>query len=263
MSTMTVLLIGLAIFRPDLKDPSQSEVGFGNKPGTTLHVKIMQQDKFIIDVDDKASKLLSFTDDKGTDLSKQKQKRFGQGWLASFPKIAEDGQSCIIEIRSDRLPKAEAGQITVKAQIALTCGSGEKTERVENVSLKPDITLNVGPMAIKIAKVGKPDWGNAKLNIQLSTKQNLANIKTVEFFDTDGQEIKSRQTGSMSSNNVVFMKSYNLDKKVDTATISVTYFEKVESVTVPIDIRASVGLTPVGSESESAVSLPTTVIQSE
>ena len=81
MKSLTVLLIGLAIFRPDPNDPSKSEVGYPAEPGTTLHVKILQDDKYIIGVDSKASKLVSFTDDQGTDFSKKVPERFGRTWL--------------------------------------------------------------------------------------------------------------------------------------------------------------------------------------
>ncbi len=241
---VTFLLIGLTIFRPDPNNPSDTEVGFGAKPGTTLYVKLLQADKFIIRVDNGASKLLSFTDGKGTDFSKQKEKKFGQGWLNRFPKIAKDGHSCIVNVRSDQLPKTDAREIVLKANIVLTCGSGQKTARVENVALKPETTFNVGSMTIRIVKVGKPDWGDAKLNVEFSTKQNLANIKSLDFLGPDGQKIKTHGSSSSRMGSRIFRKSYNLDKKVDTVTLVVTYFDKVESVVVPIDIRAGIGLGP-------------------
>ncbi len=239
---VTFLLIGLSIFRPDPKDPSKSELGFNAEPGTTLHIKILQPDKFIIDVDEKASKLLSFTDDRGTDFSKDIPKRFGRTWLGSSPKISKDGHSCIVEVRTTKIPKANAGQIALKANIALSCGAGEKTERVENVALKAGTTFKVGTMNIKIDKAGKPDWGNAKLSIDFSSQQDLVNIKTLEFFGPDGQKIKASPSSSISQNNRMLMKSYKLDKMVDTVTLAVTYFDKIESVVVPIDIRTGIGL---------------------
>ena len=239
---VTFLLIGLAIFRPDPNDPSNTEVGFGTKPGTTLYVKIQQADKFIISVNHDGSKLVSFSDGKGTDFSKQKEKGFEQGWLDRFPKIAEDGHSCIVKIRSGQLPKTDAREIVLKANIALTCGSGQKTARVEKVALKPETTFNVGSMTIKIDKVGEPDWGDAKLNVEFSTKQNLANIKSLDFFGADGQKIKTHGSSSSRMGSRIFRKSYNLDKKVDAVTLVVTYFDRVEPVVVSIDIRAGIGL---------------------
>ncbi len=239
---VTFLLVGLTIFQPDPKDPSNTEVGLSTKPGSTLYVKILQPDKFIIHVNREGSKLMSFSDDKGTDFSKQKDKRFGQAWLYPLSKITEDGHTCIVTIRSDQLPKTDAREIAIKANIALTCGSDQKTERLGNVALKPETTFNVGSMTIKIDKVGKPGWGDAKLNVEFSTKQNLAKIKTLEFVGPDGQKIKAHGSSSHRSGSRVFKKSYDLDKKVDSVTLVVTSFDKVESVVVPIDIRTGIGL---------------------
>ena len=253
---VTFLLIGLAIFRPDPKDPSKTAVRLnGAKPGTTLYVKILQADKFIISVNRDGSKLVSFTDDRGTDFSKHIPKRFGRTWLGFSPKISKDGHSCIVEVRTTKIPKANAGQIALKANIALSCGAGEKTERVENVALKAGTTFKVGTMNIKIDKAGKPDWGNAKLSIDFSSQQDLVNIKTLEFFGPDGQKIKASPSSSISQNNRMLMKSYKLDKMVDTVTLAVTYFDKRESVVVPVSISAGIGLAQAGVQSQGTAEL--------
>ena len=113
--------------------------------------------------------------------------------------------------------------------------------------LKIGSTLTVGSMSIKIAKVGKPDWGDAKLSIQFSSKQDFAKIKSWEFLDAKGQKIEHDRSSSGSmgfAGNMTYFVSYNLGKKVESITLSLTYFDKMETLLVPIALKTGVGMGP-------------------
>ena len=42
--------------------------------------------------------------------------------------------------------------------------------------------------------------------------------------------------------NTTHSTTYSLKKRIDKATVRITYFEKTESVTVPVDLAVGVGL---------------------
>ena len=248
-------IIGMNVYTPDPNNGSQAEIGgFVNKPGTSLYMKIAGNGKVIIGIDEKASKLTSFVDDKGTDLSKKRKVegpwgRFGHNWLTK-KKITKEGKACIVQINSQHTPQAKAQALALKADIVLSCGAGEKTVREENFALKKGSTLTVGTMELKVEEAGKPDWGDAKLSVKFSSKEDFAKIKSLEFIDGNGQKIDSRQTGSGSSGANWYSRTYSLQQKVDTATVSVTYYAELESVVVPVDIRTGVGLGQISAQAE-------------
>lgn len=241
-----VQLVGIKVFAPDPKKPSQSQVP-GQNPGTTLYLKIQQEDKYFVALDKAGSKLLAFTDDKGTDLSKKDTQAFGQNWLGSFPTISKDGHECLIEVGSKHTPRADAANLLLKANIVITCGSDEKTVRQENVALKAGSTISLGSMSIKIDTVGKPVWGDAQLSVRFSSNEVFAKIKHWEFLAPDGKEIEHQRRSGGSTEfdgKMTYFVTYELQKKVDTVTLSLTYFDKMEALLVPIDLKSGVGMGP-------------------
>ena len=247
-------IIGLQVYTPDPDNPTEAEIGgFGNEPGTSLYLKIPGNGKVIIGIDEKASKLTSFVDDKGTDLSKKRKIKgpWGFGikhyWLTKT-RISKEGKACIVQINSQHTPQAKAQALTLKADIVLSCGAAKKTVRKENFALKTGSTLAVGTMNLKVEKAGKPEWGDAKLSVTFSSKDEFSTITSLEFLDSNGKKIDSRHVGSGSSGRNYYSRTYALQQKVDTATISVTYYAELESVTVPIDIRTALGLGQVAAK---------------
>jgi len=254
-----VEVIGMTILRSDPIDPMQSVIGSGHDPGLSIHLRIKNEDKFFVGIEQKACKLIHFLDDKGSDLAEQDPMSFEGGWLRGFPQVAQDGHSCIVNIGSGRIPSPEAREIAIKGNIAATCGSGEQTVRKKNFALKEGNTLNVGSINLRVDNVGRLDWGDAKMEVEFSSKQDLSQIKKLDFFDLDGQKIDSERTGSAKmgfAGNMTYMHTYALKKQVDAVTLSVIYFNKVETVVIPIDIRTSVGLGQFSSEKFSHIIRP-------
>lgn len=260
-----VQVIGLEVYSPSPTDPSEAEVGgFGKEPGTSLYLKISGNNRIIVAIDKNASKLLRFVDDTKRDLSKERASEgprgfgFRRSWLDD-KSISKDGKTCIVQVSSQQTPHPKASELALKANIVLSCGASEKSEQLENIALKVGTEFKVGDMTIKIDNVEKPEWGEDALTVELSTSGDLAKIKALDFIDTNGQKIESRQTGWGRSGGRTTSKSFNLKKKADTVTLAVTYFEKVEQVKIPLDLRAGIGLAQPRIQALPAVKLPTAV----
>ncbi len=220
---------------------AHKDMVFAFRDGTALSVMVSQPGKRILDVDATASKLESFTDDKQSVLTKPKGDRpgFGEMWLDGFPRIAADGQHCVITLRAPNVPAAGAAAILVKASIALKIGSDPKTEELKNISLKPGDKAAIGKLSVGMPK---ENFGGAP-TIFISSDQ--PNVGPVVFLDANGKEIKTQPGGSSRlglGNKTEYQSHFVFDNKIpDKITVKVTYYTKVESVTVPLDLKTGVG----------------------
>ena len=240
----TVQVIGLSIFRPDPARENKSYV-FGRHSGTTLHVRVARQDKTIISIDREASKLSSFTDDKGTDLSVKSKRRWGDHWLGSWPRISDDGHSCVLEISSPKTPAAGASKLIIKADIALACGSDVKTAEQKDFALTKGSKLTAGPVPMKVQSVKESSFGDAKMTVELISSKSFDAVKALTFIGADGKEIKYDSMGEGKSGiagKMTYSKAIGLHKKADVVTVKVTYYQKVEKLTVPVNLSVGVGL---------------------
>jgi len=242
-AAVTVLqLVSLQIARPLPGDLSRQI--FLGQPGTRLTFCVQRKDKLFIAVDKQASRLVSFRDDKGTDLTKAAKKGFSFGWLDE-KRISKDGRTCAFEISGPSVPVKGAALIKLKAEVIIDCGRQEKTVRQEGVELVKGGEITVGPMPIKISAVRDGGWNGAKMTVTFTAARSFARIKSLSFIGPDGKAIKAAPSGSGHfgfMGNMTYEKSYALHEKVDKATVEIEYFEKVEKFAVPIDVATGVGL---------------------
>ena len=239
-----VKVAGLRVARPDKNDKYGGSMAFGLQTGVGVFVRIEQPGRQIIDLDEKASNLKAFTDDKGTVLGKPGKPGFGDSWLSGFPHIADDHQSCTPEILSKKLPAAGARELTIQGTIALVVGSNEKTAKIETV-LKKGKKVKLGPVDAEISEVGDPDWGDKKLVVTFRGSESFDAIREVIFKGPDGKVIESGGAGSSSmtmGSKSVYTRSFGLAKKVDKVAIEIKYFDKLETVKVPLDLKVGLGL---------------------
>src|SRR4051812_44904654 len=176
----------------------ESSLVMGAWPGTTVTLILSQPDKFVIGVDENASKLTSFIDDRGTNLAKAEGN--SSSWISAiFSKISEDGKLVAAPIRSNATPAAGAREITLKATVVLRCGGAEKTTEQKDVPLAAAGTkIPAGPVTLAIAKSNK-NAGNelvgAQKSVTLTSTTPLDAIKSIVFLDQAGNEIRSHESG--------------------------------------------------------------------
>ena len=219
---------------------------FGHFAGTSLHLKVTSASKTFLEVSEDASKLARFVDDKKTDLSKQRRQGFGSDWLKGPTRIAPDGHSCVLQIGSDVLPAPGATRLSLKATVAILCGSQEKTATQPDVQLKVGRKLKLGPIPLAVQRAEDGGWNpDTKFSVTLASSTSLAKIKELAFLGPGGKEIPHRLEGSGTMGmpgSVTYTRRYGLSEKVAEAGLRITYFEKTETLNVPIDITTGVGI---------------------
>ncbi len=229
--------------------------------GTSVTLLVTHPGKTIIGLDVKKSHLTNFTDDKKAELLKAKPRPRNQGMEFDFgpddgsPLKAEsrpDGHSCLVKVVGPALPASGASKITLKATLVFSCAASEKTVQQKNVALRDGTKINAGPILMTVRtgqgqsfSVNIPGQPAAQPGtvIALEMEQPPAAIKSVAFFDADGKEIKCQRNGASTfsfGNTTRTSSSYTLAKKVDKATVQVTYFD-TESLSVPIDVTVDIG----------------------
>jgi hypothetical protein len=217
----------------------------------------------IIEMDQGKSRLKSMKDDRGTDLTPKGDRRRAQaiGWV--FP--AEDGRSMRFRLQNQNaIPARGATKITAKAELALVCGSDLKTDERKDVPLQDGAAANVGPLKMKIAKVTEltpePDkekegalifaparLKGARMSFRLTTGKEpegryMDCIRTITFLNAEGKEIRHKARSTWTYGGKAYMKEYDLARKVDSLTIRVSWFGKIETITVPVEVTAGLGL---------------------
>jgi hypothetical protein len=106
-------------------------MAMGLRPGTHVYLAMTAADKYLTRFDDQASKLLSFMDDKGTNLT-------GQPIVGNFgfPVTSADQHQCVVEVISDKLPAVGARTVKIKANVMLLAGADLKNQTVPAIELK-------------------------------------------------------------------------------------------------------------------------------
>lgn len=256
--------------RIDKPIPGSSGMGrAGSYSGTSLAFWIAYPQGRIVGFDPKASRVESFTDDKGTDLSEPYNhpfswSRFGPFKDAGYSTL--DGR--LVEVGGDSVPARGAAKITFKATLAVLCASAEKTAEQKDIALKTGAKMNLGPLAVTVQQAPVESWaGQAKMAVSFTASQPrpsgartvlgrtlpapaltlddpLIAIKEVAFFGPDGERIRTISSGSSirhESGETTATRTYALADKADVLTVRVTYFEKVEAVKLPLSVETGVG----------------------
>jgi len=156
-----------------------------------------------------------------------------------------DGHVCVVDVQGSTPPAKGAKILRLTASLVMKCAEGEKTVVQKDLKLEKGAKLTAGSVPWTIQKVGKPGWGDAKLAVSVTGKVSHDAIKKLVFLDAAGKEIKhsigSRSSGGFMGR-MTYGVTYNLKKKVDVVTVKVIYFEKTETITIPVDLEIGVGL---------------------
>jgi hypothetical protein len=218
-------------------------------PGVRVSVIVSQPGKHFIGIDKAESKLESFTDDQKTNLRTQDgpQVQFGWNpdgqnqWIEQIPRPFEDRSTVALEIRAPRIPAAAAREIQLKGKLVLKSGAVTKTVEKKNLAEGSEIAL--GLCTIKVAKVEGNDLGGC--NVTLETSQGFELLQKIEFFDADGLPLDATHIGNsmrIAENQSTIGRQYALSEWMDQVTVKITYFDSIETIEVPLDLKVSVGL---------------------
>ncbi len=238
----------------DRKVPESMQLFVGGMEATEVDLYIKPDGKTMLEADKSANYITSFTDDVGTDLAKVAAPAAGASggtnrstFAARNPlitnlRVTDDGQAAVLTIRSTVLPAADAAKILIRGAVPIICGTHSVKDTQNNVALVKDASVT---FAGHPAKIDLVENEGDQLAVALSSSQPFSTIKTVRFLAADGHEIKSKISSRSSfgfTGAMTYSISFMLDEKVSKTDIECTYWDKTETVTVPVDFAVGVGL---------------------
>lgn len=221
-----IQVVKVAVARDDF-----SGKPFNSDNGVKLVLWIkMPAGQGLIEVDEDASILQLFADDKGTDLG---------GKFGSFPDEFKDGSGGTIDIESSGAPAAGATRLVAEGTVALSVASGTKPQRIPNVRLEDGRTFKLGQTTVTLAEVSTADE-QQKFTLKLP-RSVMEGIKSVSFLDVKGQALEGDSGGRGYFNDNAEM-SFSVKTALKTVTIEFEVWQGLRQVKVPFKVRAGISL---------------------
>ena len=222
---------GVQIARVVVPDNEFSAKPFNSDNGTKIVLWVkMPAGQGLIEIDDDASLLQSFGDDKGTNMG---------GKFGSFPREFSDGAGGTFEIESTAFAAAGATALVAEGSVAMTVASGTRKTRAAKVLLQNNAKFTFEKTPIVVDGVEAQGDGMAfTLNLP---RRVMESIKNVAFFDAKGQPIEGRRTGSGYMNDAAEM-GFTLTTAAKTLTIEFEAWQGLRTIKVPFKVRAALGL---------------------
>jgi hypothetical protein len=246
--------------RIDKTAPGQNTGRMGAHPGTSLAFWILDPDSRLVAFMQKESKIESFEDDKGTDLTELMPghftwSRFG---VIRGNRVSPGGYQ--VEVGGDSFPAPGATKISLKATLVFRRASSEKTIEEKNLPVASGKNITAGSLQLSVKALseeksrenessyrssrGSYEPPETKMGISITSRAPLENIKDVRFFNPKGDEIKITMTGQSEEGAVLwktYAKNYWLAEKHDEVTVKITYYENVETVKLPLKLETGLG----------------------
>ena len=227
-----ISVAGLRIVGNGLGANASELRAFNERPGTTIVLGIQApRGSGIVEIDDDASRVDTFSDDKGRNLLEEA--RFG-----SFPKVSEDGSAALVEVEVRARPSAGASSLQVTGSVAMTSSNGTKATRIANVRLEPERKMKVGAATISVKSV-TPGDESTEVSLALA-RSTMNSIRQVNFFDAKGESIESRRTGSGYMNDDAEM-SFNLKGNQKLVAVEYEVWQNLKTVKVPFNLTVGLG----------------------
>ncbi len=239
--------VGLRIVGQGLGADQQDLRPFNWNSGTTIALRLHYPTGGILGIDKEKSALDILIDDKGTDLTKAKPgaNTWNNNGIGAFPTISKDGRYILLELNGSGLPIASATSIKAQGHIQLTCASKYESETLHNIDLKEGAVIKTKKATYTISKIGKPDWGDAELQVTLKTSDDTEVIKSIIFKKAGGPAIDVQQgfTSRMGWNgNYTTEIAYNFPKKIDKVDIFIETWMDKKNIKIPFDLQVGVGI---------------------
>src|SRR5690606_801476 len=118
---------------------------------------------------------VKITDDKGTDLSKEEEKkgviRFGSPNVTD--RKDEGNPGLVVELRQPNRPAKGATKLRAKGTIAVQCAEGETIVEQKDVALKAKTKIKAGSLEFTIDEVQDQSFGDIQFVVQFSSKQSF------------------------------------------------------------------------------------------
>jgi hypothetical protein len=202
---------------------------FNDRPGTAVAFAILAPTgSGIVDIDERGSRVDSFTDDKGQSLLEE-------GRFGSFPKISEDRSAALVDVEVRGRPSAGATSVSVQGSVAMTLATGSKPTRIPNVRLAEGQTMKLGPTTITVKRVTP---GEESTEVTLALSRTILNtISAIKFFDAKGEAIEARRTGSGYMNDAAEVEM-TMKGKANLVAVEFDVWQNMRAIKHPFNLSA-------------------------
>ena len=250
----------LISLRIDKTAPGENTARMGGHPGTSLAFWIADPENRLVAFNQKESKIENFVDDKGTDLSELMPGPFVWSRFGEFRgnRVSPGGYQ--VEVGGDSFPTRGSTKISLRATLVFRRASNEKTIEEKDVPVKSGRKIKAGSLQLSIEAMseenlreneprnrgfkGSNEPPETKMGISLTAREPLESIKSVLFFNPKGDEIKITMSGQSEDGALLwktYAKNFWLAEKHDEVTVKITYYEKVETVKMPLSVETGLG----------------------
>lgn len=194
----------------------------------------------------KAKPMVGFDEDKAEiTIGGAKAKA---GFFSSQMSFSDDKKSMKLEFRTnDKVQLNDKGELEVKGKLPVTLASTKAEIRSEVFLIKEGEAIvfpadQKGLPTLKIAKTGKPKYGNHEFSIDLSTNMKMDDFAGVKFLTKDGQDVKANKAGaSWSTFGNVYSGTveYGFSSKPEELILVIENWTDKEEKIIEVDLKAS------------------------
>jgi hypothetical protein len=255
-SPVTVAVQGVCVVKP-APGGDDRLLAFRSVAGTTVALLVTDPQKGLVVFDSNSSRVKSFVDNKGKDLTKPEPGTVvdtgPESWaFQAVPPISDDRKYCCVEVSMPGIPAKQATTLTISGNLVFKTAREKTNFAAERVALRAGTKVNAGSIPLTIKRAGKSESGSDKvLEVEFQATQNLDSIASLQFFDATGRKIEAtealRSFGKFMHNASGTLDydatlTYRLKSSAETARIVITYWADMKAVSVPFDLTVSLGL---------------------
>ncbi len=240
-----VQVTGMRVIAPPVNAGKMENGALMSPPGVAVEIQLTPPDGKIVSINQFASKLDSFTDDKGTDLLAVKSDNpFSK---PGFGIMDNSKTTCAtVDMQAAGLPAKGATALNISGKVVLEVATGTKQFTVENVEMKTNAEFSIGDLSVMISNVGtnRNAWmaKDYPYSVSFSSLHDLENISTLEFFDSQGNKIEARKSSWGGGGFLGYFVQYDVKQNMNRVKIVATCWQDLKTIEVPISVKASVGL---------------------
>ncbi|MEM9481258.1 MAG: hypothetical protein AAGA58_16535 [Verrucomicrobiota bacterium] len=213
-------------------------------PGTSVAFFVQSPNGGILEFDSDGSELDTFADSAGNTLLVERPDSFSMQGFHGFSKVSKDGTIAAIEVSGNGIPAKGSSHIVAKGVVALTMATEKKSARSEAGSLEKGQVFKAGDIEFTVKESGKPDFGDAAMEVSLSFSGEMAAIAAYRFIDAHGKSHEMEQSGYSSfgfgGKKQVTME-LTLNEVVKEGSLEIDLWQDLKKVNVPFDLKFGVG----------------------
>ena len=231
-------VVGFSVAKKDSGNEYGQSYIPGTKAGLQIYIRVSLPKNTILKVDGEKTSL------KVKDSSDKELAADEGSDVSFFASIADDKHSAVLPVQCTDLPTAGATSLTVSGEATLNCGADAKSETV-NVTLSVGDELKLGPVTAKVTQIADGFDADTK-RLELESKDSFDQLESLVFLDTKGKEIETSASGGGSfgfGGDMTYSKSYQFKgNPADIAKAKISYFQKIDAVKVPVEIKFGMDL---------------------